>query len=104
MRRVALMYGLVYTMAMVAGCGKQVETSYGRLRTQSVNGTEVLAGLFRSRGDQVRGAVRLIDGAAPIRREQIPPSEVGPGCRPNNPPHFPQEREGGEALKARGFP
>jgi hypothetical protein len=38
-----------------------VDTSYGRSRSQSVNGTTVLAGLFRDRGHQVRVAFRLTD-------------------------------------------
>jgi hypothetical protein len=45
----------------VAGCGRGVETKYGRSRSVSVNGTGVFADLFRAEGDQVRPAVRLTD-------------------------------------------
>lgn len=46
---------------MVSGCAPGVETSYGRSRTRSVNGTGLVAGMFRQRGHEVRTAVRLTD-------------------------------------------
>jgi hypothetical protein len=45
----------------LAGCSPGVETAYGRSRPPSINGTGVLAGLFRERGHEVRAAVRLTD-------------------------------------------
>jgi Domain of unknown function (DUF4350) len=55
--------GLLLLAALVAnGCGPSaVDTSYGRSRGSSINGTGVLAELFRQRGDEVRAAVRLSD-------------------------------------------
>lgn len=43
------------------GCGGGVDESYGQSRTRSVNGTAVLADLFRARGHEVRTAIRLTD-------------------------------------------
>jgi len=43
------------------GCSGSVDTTYGRSRPPSVNGTAVLADLFRARGHEVRSAVRLTD-------------------------------------------
>ena len=45
----------------LSGCGEGVDTTYGRSRSPSVNGTGVFAGLFRARGHEVRTAVRLTD-------------------------------------------
>jgi hypothetical protein len=50
---------LALALALVAGCGGEVESDYGRARDQSVNGTAVLARLLRARGHQVRTAIRL---------------------------------------------
>jgi hypothetical protein len=44
-----------------AGCGSVVDTTYGRSRSQSINGTAVLADLFRAHGHEVRRAFRLTD-------------------------------------------
>ena len=44
-----------------AGCGAQLDTTYGRSRGQSINGTGVVAELFRESGHEVRTAVRLTD-------------------------------------------
>lgn len=44
---------------MTAGCGERLDTSYGRTRGTSINGTGALAELFRLRGDEVRTAVRF---------------------------------------------
>lgn len=44
------------------GCSDGVETPYGRSRTRSINGTGVLAAMFRARGHEVRAAVRLSEG------------------------------------------
>lgn len=47
--------------ALAPGCGPYVDTTYGRARAPSVNGTTVLADLFRARGHEVRAAFRLSD-------------------------------------------
>lgn len=60
-RRAALALALALTLLGLAGCGPGVDTTYGRSRWGSVNGTSVLAGLFRARGHEVRAAVRLTD-------------------------------------------
>ena len=62
-RRAGQILGLLCLTALVAsGCGpSRVEKSYGRSRGSSINGTGVLAELFRQRGDEVRAAVRLND-------------------------------------------
>jgi len=44
-----------------AGCGRDVETGYGRMRSASVNGTGVFADVLRARGHEVRSAVLLTD-------------------------------------------
>jgi hypothetical protein len=46
---------------VAAGCSPGVNTQYGRSRNDSINGTGVLAGLFRDRGHEVRAALRLTD-------------------------------------------
>jgi hypothetical protein len=55
--------GVLFLVALAAnGCGPSaVDTSYGRSRGSSINGTGVLAELFRQRGDEVRASVRLDD-------------------------------------------
>ena len=47
----------------LAGCSRPttLDTSYGRVRGKSVNGTGALAELFREQGHEVRTAVRLTD-------------------------------------------
>jgi hypothetical protein len=44
-----------------SGCSPGVDASYGRSRTGSINGTAVLAGMFRERRHEVRAAVRLTE-------------------------------------------
>lgn len=44
-----------------AGCGRGLETEYGLSRGSSINGSSVLAEMFRERGDEVRTAFRLTD-------------------------------------------
>jgi hypothetical protein len=44
-----------------SGCSAPLETTYGRVRSASINGTGVLAELFREQGHTVRTAVRLSD-------------------------------------------
>lgn len=44
-----------------AGCGRGLETEYGLSRGLSINGSGVLAEMFRERGDEVRTAFRLTD-------------------------------------------
>ena len=46
---------------IVAGCSPGVDTSYGRSRSTSINGTGALAGMVRDGGHEVRAAVRLSD-------------------------------------------
>ncbi len=46
---------------LVSGCGQPLDTSYGRLRGESINGTGALAELLRDEGHTVRTAVRLTD-------------------------------------------
>jgi hypothetical protein len=60
-RRVATTALLGLSAMALAGCSAGVETSYGRSRGRSVNGTEVLADLLRRRGHEVRRAFRLTD-------------------------------------------
>jgi hypothetical protein len=43
----------------MAGCNSDIETDYGHIRGKSLNGTGVLAELFRDQGHDVRAAVRL---------------------------------------------
>lgn len=57
--RVVLLLGI---LAPLAGCNMGgVETTYGRTRGKSVNGTKVLAEWLRARGHNVRTAIRLTD-------------------------------------------
>ncbi len=53
------MLGVV--LLTLGGCGSTVDTTYGRIRSPSVNGTGALAQLFRDAGHEVRSAVRLTD-------------------------------------------
>jgi hypothetical protein len=56
----SLVGGLI--LLAISGCsGRLIETSYGRSRGASVNGTGVVANLFRAAGHEVRTAVRLTD-------------------------------------------
>jgi len=56
---------LAVVMLLVSGCGLEVvDTTYGRARDKSINGTGALAELFRGRGHAVRTAVRLSDELA----------------------------------------
>jgi hypothetical protein len=43
----------------LAGCGRRLDTSYGRVHGASINGTGALAELFRAEGHKVRATVRL---------------------------------------------
>jgi hypothetical protein len=55
---------LVLTAALglvLPGCSLPIDSSYGRVRGVSINGTGVLAELFREQGHTVRTAVRLSD-------------------------------------------
>lgn len=62
-------FGLVYrarallglALLGISGCSGGVETTYGKSRGLSLNGTGVVATLFRDAGHQVRTAVRLND-------------------------------------------
>src|SRR5438270_610406 len=57
--------GLLAIAALaLSGCGSEVDSTYGRVRDPSVNGTAALANLFRDRGHTVRSAVRLSDELA----------------------------------------
>lgn len=44
---------------VLAGCTSQLDTTYGRSRNQSINGTGAVAALFRAEGHEVRTAQRL---------------------------------------------
>jgi hypothetical protein len=48
-----------FCLLVSAGCGQQLDSGYGRLRGESINGTGVLAALFRDGGHEVRTARRL---------------------------------------------
>ena len=56
---VALLGAMIALAA--SGCGGGVDATYGRSRSQSVNGTQVLVELCRHRGHTVRSARRLTD-------------------------------------------
>lgn len=58
-RRTARLVALL--AASLAGCSSDYGTDYGRLRSESMNGTGVLAQLLRAEGHEVRAAVRLSD-------------------------------------------
>ena len=45
----------------VVGCGPEVETTYGRSRGQSINGTNAFNAMIRARGHTTRTAVRYTD-------------------------------------------
>ncbi|WP_406701055.1 hypothetical protein V5E97_19910 [Singulisphaera sp. Ch08] len=58
---------LLLTVAVltVSGCGtRDVDTTYGRARDKSINGTGTLVQLFKAQGHSVRTAVRLSDELA----------------------------------------
>lgn len=44
---------------LASGCSPRLETNYGATKGLSINGTSVLAEMFRERGDEVRTAYRL---------------------------------------------
>jgi hypothetical protein len=44
---------------LLSGCSAELDASYGRSHGQSLNGTGVLAALFRAEGHDVRAALRL---------------------------------------------
>ena len=46
---------------LALGCSSRLETGYGSMKGTSINGTSVLADMFRERGDEVRTAYRLTD-------------------------------------------
>jgi hypothetical protein len=54
-----LLIGLV--LPTLSGCSAGLETSYGRTRGASLNGTGTAAALFREAGHNVRTAIRLSD-------------------------------------------
>ncbi|SIO08968.1 hypothetical protein SAMN05444166_2390 [Singulisphaera sp. GP187] len=56
---------LTVAVLLLSGCAtRQVDTSYGRARDQSINGTRTLVELFKNQGHTVRTAVRLSDELA----------------------------------------
>lgn len=61
MRRKVLGTIVLATLFFAPGCGWVVETQYGRSRGESINGTGVLAELFREGGHTVRVARALTD-------------------------------------------
>lgn len=59
------MMPLVVLILLASGCAREgVDTTYGRARDQSINGTGTLVELFRGQGHAVRTAVRLSDELA----------------------------------------
>ena len=50
-----------FVALLLCGCSSSVDTSYGRSRGASVNGTGGFADLVRARGHEVKAAVRLTD-------------------------------------------
>ncbi len=52
---------LLLMASPLPGCGQELDTTYGRSRGQSVNGTGVLAALFRDAGHTVRPAWKASD-------------------------------------------
>jgi hypothetical protein len=48
-------------LLLAAGCGQELDTSYGRLRGKSINGTGVFAAMLRDQGHEVRSAIRLTE-------------------------------------------
>ncbi|AGA30507.1 DUF4350 domain-containing protein [Singulisphaera acidiphila] len=64
-KKSALATLLAVVVLLVSGCGiRAVDTSYGRTRDQSINGTGTLVELFKAQGHTVRTAVRLSDELA----------------------------------------
>lgn len=59
-RPLSARFAVLLTLA-IAGCSPGVDTTYGRSRSASINGTGVVAGMLRQRGHEVRAAVRLTD-------------------------------------------
>jgi hypothetical protein len=55
------MYFLAILVFLTTGCSAEVDATFGRSRSTSINGTAVFARLFRERGHEVRTAVRLSD-------------------------------------------
>jgi len=51
-----VLWGLLST-----GCGRDLETEYGKSRGTSINGSAVMAEMYRKRGDEVKTAHRLTD-------------------------------------------
>ncbi len=52
---------LAFVGMCLLGCSEEIDSTYGRMRGASVNGTGALAELFRQEGHTVRAAVRLTD-------------------------------------------
>jgi hypothetical protein len=50
-----------FATAVLTGCGGEVDTTYGRLHSRSINGTSIFAGMLRMRGHEVRSAIRLTE-------------------------------------------
>ncbi len=63
--KLAIVSPWIIATLLISGCGvREVDTTYGRARDQSINGTGTLVELFRSEGHVVRTAVRLTDDLA----------------------------------------
>jgi hypothetical protein len=60
-RGVCASYTLALAIVGLSGCGGVVDTTYGRARSRSVNGTSIFAGLLRANGHEVRPAIRLTE-------------------------------------------
>ncbi len=49
-------------LVLTVGCARELDVSYGRSGSASINGTKAFAELLKGRGHQVRSAFRLTDG------------------------------------------
>ncbi|MFO0950432.1 MAG: hypothetical protein U0835_04635 [Isosphaeraceae bacterium] len=60
-RRAKTLAWLLPALFLATGCAQGVDTTYGKSRVPSINGTGTLAEMLRSTGHEVRTAVRLTD-------------------------------------------
>jgi hypothetical protein len=64
LKRLALAARATMLVLGFTGCGAGLDTTYGKGRGTSLNGTAVFAQMLRDRGHEVRTAIRLTDGLA----------------------------------------
>ena len=60
-RRLCVISVALFLAAGFSGCAPRLDERYGRSKGESLNGTGVFAGLVRTRGHEVRTALRLTD-------------------------------------------